>query len=341
MNGRERVAAAVAFRPVDRPPLLVASSMGGLYEHGRKLATLMRETGHDFGDLRRPPPPPPEDFDAAGQYDAYRTDAWGVGWRYRTFGVWGTPVKYPLQDLADLDRFQPPALPWSQGPQFEVARTGAAEHRRHYYRVSSGGSIFELMHSLRPFEDVLVEVMSGDPAIHRLCDILTDYSAELVRRAVLTGTDAVSIGDDFGTQQAMLFPPDVWRAFFKPRYRRIFAPALAADVKIFFHSCGEIRPILKDLAELGVSVIWPQLSLWTFEELAKRCRELGLAVQLHPDRGELMQRGTPGQIRRHLRQMDEAFAIRQGGSFLYVEIDPGFPWPNVEALFEAIAEMRT
>jgi hypothetical protein len=74
--------------------------------------------------------------------------------------------------------------------------------------------------------------------------------------------------------------------------------------------------------------------------LARRCRELGLAVQLHPDRGDLMQRGTPGQVRDYILRLVETFRSTEGGSWLYIEIDPGFPWPNVEALFEAAMSLR-
>ncbi|MFC1672267.1 uroporphyrinogen decarboxylase family protein [Planctomycetota bacterium] len=343
MTERERVLAALEFRPVDVPPVMMHQSAGGLYEHGEKLAVLMREMGHDFGDLssvKVPDPPPPGDFDANGEYDVYRTDDWGIRWHYRTFGVWGVPAEYPLRNLEALADLETPALPWSRGPQFEAAKAGAARHREHYFRVSGAGSIFEQMHSLRPFEDVIVEIMTDEPAINRLADMLTEYSTELVRRAVNTGTDAVSMGDDFGTQQAMIFPPEVWRRFFKPRYRRIFAPAIEAGVKIFFHCCGCIEPILEDLAELGVNAVWPQLNLWDFKELAGRSKELGLAIQLHPDRGDLMQRGTPAQIRDYMMRMNDAFDIRGGGSFIYMEIDPGFPWGNVRALFEAVKELR-
>jgi hypothetical protein len=65
-----------------------------------------------------------------------------------------------------------------------------------------------------------------------------------------------------------------------------------------------------------------------------------MSVLLHPDRGELMQRGTPGQIRDYVRRLLETFDTAHGGSWLYVEIDPGFPWENVHALFSAAMEAR-
>lgn len=343
MIERERVLAALEFKPVDVPPLMMHQSTGGLYEHGEKLAALMRGMEHDFGDtsaLKLPDPPPPADFDAKGEYNALRTDDWGIRWHFRTFGVWGVPVEFPLRNLEALDSFKTPALPWSKGPQFEIAKAEAARSRERYFRCSAGGSIFEMMHSLRPFEDVVVDIMTDEPGIHRLADILTEYSTELVRRAVKTGTDAVRVSDDFGTQQAPIFPPEVWRRFFKPRYQRIFAPARESGTKILFHSCGKIAPLLEDIAELGVNAIWPQLNLWEPEELAKRSKELRLAVELHPDRGDLMQRGTPAQIRDYVRRLNDVFEIRGGGSFLHLEIDPGTPWANVEALFGVVRELR-
>jgi hypothetical protein len=97
---------------------------------------------------------------------------------------------------------------------------------------------------------------------------------------------------------------------------------------------------MADLAEVGVRAIWPQLPLYDHRELARRCRDLGLAVQLHPDRGALMQHGNPARIRDYVLGLMDEFDTPHGGSWLYVEIDPGFPWVNVEALFRVAMEVR-
>jgi hypothetical protein len=89
-----------------------------------------------------------------------------------------------------------------------------------------------------------------------------------------------------------------------------------------------------------VTALWPQLPLFDRRELMRRCRELGIALLLHPDRGELMQRGTPRQIRDHVVRLVEEFDTIHGGSWLYVEIDPGFPWENAEALLQTAMELR-
>ena len=63
-------------------------------------------------------------------------------------------------------------------------------------------------------------------------------------------------------------------------------------------------------------------------------------VQLHPDRGDLMQRAGPEDVRAYVHRLVETFDTVHGGSWLFIEIDPGFPYANVEALFETAMELR-
>jgi len=150
----------------------------------------------------------------------------------------------------------------------------------------------------------------------------------------------VAFGDDFGTQLAPIFAPAVWRRFFKPRYAAVFEPVRKAGLPILFHSCGQVLPLLEDLRELGVTAIWPQLPLYDLNDLARRCRALHLAVQLHPDRGDLMQHGTAQQVREYLQRLISTFDSAHGGSWLYLEVDPGFKWKTVDALFAFAHELR-
>ena len=343
MLPRDRVLAALDFRAPDVVPLQIFPAHGGLYEHGQKLVDLTKACGHDFGDLAGlslPPPLDPGDFDADGRYHAFKTDAWGTTWEYRIPGIWGHPVEWPLDDLSRLDSYAPPAPPCLVGEEFDSARRAAAAHRERYFLLCGGGSIFEKLHSIRRFEDVLMDICLDTPEINRIVDLIAANAEAHVRRALTCGADAVSFGDDFGTQTAPLLSPQAWRRFFKPRYRALFEPVVREGKHIFFHSCGQIRPFLEDLREIGVSAIWPQLPLFESGEFATYCRELGLAVQLHPDRGELMQHGTPTQIRDYVLRLVDAFGTAAGGSWLYLEVDPGFPYENVEALFETAMALR-
>ena len=343
MLPRDRVNAAIQFRAPDKIPLRIYAAPGGLHDHGQPLLNLLRDCGHDFGDLSGlslPPPPPAEDFDRDGRYHAIRTDAWGTTWEYRIFGVWGHPIVWPLDDMAKLPQYQQPAPPPGAGPAVEDARSAAAAHKERYYLLGGGGSLFEKLHSIRRFEDVLMDIAGDAPEIHRVADLLVEHAEGCVRHALAVGVDGVCFGDDFGTQEAPLLSPAAWRRFFKPRYQALFEPIRRAGKSLFFHSCGQIGPLLEDFAELGVNVIWPQLTAFDMPELARRCHDLRLTVELHPDRGDLMQRGTPAQVRTYVHRMLDTFGTAAGGSWLYIEIDPGFPFENARALVEAAREAR-
>ncbi len=343
MLPRERVEAALAFRSPDRIPLQIHPSPAGLYEHGRKLLELTRALGHDFGDLatvRMPDPPGPGDFDPDGRYHAIRTDEWGTTWEYRIFGIWGHPIGWPLNDLSRLASWKPPAEPPVSGPAFEAARAAAETHRRQWYLVGNAGALFEALRWLRRFELILMDIEDDTPEINRIADLVHRYNQSLVRHSLLVGSDAVAFGDDLGTQNALMISPQAFRRFFKPRYRVLFDPVVRAGKRVFFHTCGQVTAALEDLRDVGVTAIWPQLPLYDLRELARRCRDLGLAVQLHPDRGELMQRGSPAQVRDYVLRLLDTFDTAHGGSWLYIEIDPGFPWKNVEALFSVAREVR-
>lgn len=340
---RDRVLAALDFRPVDVVPLRILPAGGGLHEHGQKLLDLIRACGHDFGDLGDaaiPAGPPASDFDPDGRYHTIKTDEWGSTWEYRIFGIWGHLIDWPLRDLARLAAYKSPPPPATAGPDVEAARASVAAQKPRWFTLGGSGSLMEKLWSLRGFEDTLIDILLDTPEINHTEDLLVEHTAAGVRRSLAAGVDGVCFGDDFGTNDALLMPPAAWRRFFKPRYRRLFEPIRKAGKKILFHCCGQIGEILEDFAELGVDALWPQLTVFDLPDLAKRCRDLGLALELHPDRGELMQRRSPSEVRDYVLRLVETFDTLNGGSWLYIEIDPGFPYPNVEALFKTAMELR-
>ena len=343
MTRRERIHNAMHFRPVDQVPVRYYCSPVGFYEHGEKLNDLYQTLPDDFAPLRRQPipAPGPELFDAQGKYHAFETDDWGVTREFRIFGVQGLPPSYLLQSPEDVAAYRPPAPAPLEGPAYDAyAAEIAAQKEQDYYTFGSGGNFYERMIALYGDENVLCDIATGEPEIEILADRILEWNAANVIRAVKAGADGIRFGDDYGSERSLLMNPDTWRAFFKPRLKKLFQPAVDAGMDIHFHSCGQIMSILPDLREIGVTSIWPQLPAYNMEELAAFCRELGLAVEVHTDRARTMTYGTPQDVRELVKREFDTFKMADGGAWFYIEADNGFPFANIEALVETIRELR-
>ncbi len=344
MTGRERVKAALAFRPVDKAPLEYHPCGRGLYEHGEALRGLIKALPGDFEDFSDAPipKPSPDAVDADGRYHEFQTDGWGVTWEMRIFSMMGHPFRQPLADWAALDSFRCPPHPLAESGAMErYARHVAEEQEKGHYVKGGGIGFFERMHALRPFEDVLMDIYDNGREINRLADMLMEYEMEELRLACEAGVDGIQFGDDFGTTRAMLMSPEIWRSFFKPRYRRLVRFAKDQGKDVFFHTCGYTEPILPDLREIGVDSMWPQLTAYeSADALAKRLRELHLACAIHIDRAGIMTRGRPEDVTRAVHEAARAFDIWNGGAFFYVETDNDFPFENIRALLDAIGTYR-
>lgn len=342
MTSRERVKAAMHYQPVDKVPVQFYYSPVGYYEHGEKLNDLYRTLPGDFEPFRQMAicGPAPEDYDADGVYHAFRQDEWGTLWEYRIFGITGIPKKYPIPSLEHIDQYPfPPTPSWSQEEK-ETLLARTKEKQREFYALFPAGTLLERLQQILPDEEFYCGLELDDPSLNRLADKVCAYNAQFVQRAIEAGADGISFGDDYGSERSMLMSPRTWRRFFKPRLKELFQPAVKAGLDIHFHSCGQISPILEDFREIGITSIWPQLPAYNMQELAEKCRSLGLAVAIHTDRANTMTYGTPQEVQELVKREYEVFQMQNGGSWFYIEADNGFPFENIAALIETIRKLR-
>lgn len=223
---------------------------------------------------------------------------------------------------------------------FEEEKARVKAHQEQYYFLGGGGSFFEKLIALRPFEDVLCDLMDDDEHIIELMDRLVDYYEPQIEALIRMGVDSIGFGDDMGTQENLIFSLDVFRRHFKPRYERLMKPIRDAGIKIHFHSCGQIEKLFPEFADLGVNSVWPQLPLYNTPYYADMLREFKLAVALHTDRANTMTFGTPGDVRELVKREFEIFRPDKGGAWFYIEADNGMPFENLQALVEQVYEYR-
>lgn len=344
MNSRERMLAACHFRAPDKVPIEYYCAPVGFYEHGDRLNDLYEAHPGDFAPyVRQPiPVPGPECFDETGRYHEIRTDAWGTAWEYRIYGIAGIEYSCPLDDWGKLADYRFPAQPaWvTDRDAFERMKAAVKQHQQQYFYRGGGFSLFERLIALRPFEDVLCDLLTDDPHLIDLMDRLVDYYEPQIAALVEMGVDAVHFGDDFGTQENLIFSTDLFCAHFKPRYDRLMKPLRDAGILIGFHSCGKVAKLFPEFKDLGVNSIWPQLPAYDMQWLADTLRDMQIAIAIHTDRGGTMTYGTPDDVRALVRKEYEIFRPDKGGSWFYIEPDNGMPFENIRALIEQVYEYR-
>ena len=107
-----------------------------------------------------------------------------------------------------------------------------------------------------------------------------EYSIQSAKKLAALGCDLIFIGDDVGTQQGMLISETLWRQVLKPRLRTICSEIKKEypNVKIAYHSCGSIVPIIKDLIEIKIDVLNPIQPLAVGMGLEELKKEYGSSI---------------------------------------------------------------
>ena len=181
-------------------------------------------------------------------------DWWGAGWDTRTEGYWH--AFSPLKDSLDLDGY-----PWPDPADEAILVTAERTILRHgaddFIVPNLGMCLFERAWSLRGFDTLLMDMVERTEWVEDLLDRITEIQAALARRFVAAGVAGGYFGDDYGAQRAMLFSPRLWRRLMKPRLARMFAVFLDAGLPVILHSDGDIRAILPDLVEMGLTTLNP------------------------------------------------------------------------------------
>jgi len=156
--------------------------------------------------------------------------------------------------------------------------------------------------------------------------------------------DVVIEADDMAGQGRLLFSPNTYREFVKPRHTRLFSAIKrrAPNVKILFHSCGAVRPLIGDLIEAGVDILNPVQKSAAGMDLLELKREFGNDIVFWGggvDTQYALPRGTPAEVRADVRRTVEALA--PGGGFVFATIhnaQADVPPQNFMAMWEALQE---
>jgi uroporphyrinogen decarboxylase len=152
-----------------------------------------------------------------------------------------------------------------------------------FYVLLNVNGPFDIARYMRGTEQFLVDMALEPRKAEVLLDKVTEFAMEYMDHCMEKAAglaEGVFCGDDFGSQFGMLMSPAMWRKYIKPRYKTLIDRIKKHGLVYIHHSCGGIRPIIKDLIELGVDVLnpinpWPGWIPRSWGEYGRDCATAG------------------------------------------------------------------
>ena len=190
-------------------------------------------------------------------------------------------------------------------------------------------------------ENALMTIMTAPGMFDAVIDRITEFYLEankIFYDAVGDRLDAVLIGNDFGSQDALMLSPELIRDHVFPGTKKLIDQAHSYGYKVIHHSCGSIAAIIPDLVELGADAIHPIQALATgmdAETLTKNY--YGKASFCGGvDAQHLLVNGSPDEVSARVTVLKELFPTGLIISPSHEAILPDINPANIEALFKAV-----
>ena len=343
MTPRERVNAAVRRQPVDRVPCemsftptitrLARERLGPNASPAEYFGWATREVGFRG---------PREAVDFSEYYHGlkgmYIDHDYGTGEVAGEFHHFTKKV-FPLEDVRSVAGLE--EYPW---PDFSDPRRHEhlEDEVRFYqddgYHVSAfAGHIWETAWQLLGYERSLSDLVLNPDIVRYALERICEHNCFKARRMAEAGIDMLRVGDDVGMQDRMVIRPDLWREHLKPLLARVIATARAVndELPVWYHSDGDIRPIIPDLIEIGVTVLNP---------VQPECMDLAEIAATYGDKlafwgtigtQQVMPWGTPDDVRAAVKQSIDLMAPGLVLAPTHV-VEPEVPWENIVAFHDAI-----
>jgi uroporphyrinogen decarboxylase len=277
-------------------------------------------------------------------------NSWGVGSVEGDPGTW-FPAIHPLAETHAIEAIE--AYPWpDMNDPTRVAHVQAEAQRlseaNQYAILATPWLAFplerafamqrmdRLMLNLGRYPDFVRALLTK---IAELCKTLMGHFL----REIGENIDMIKIGDDLGMQNSLLMSPKMYREIVKPIHADYISFIKShTKAKLFFHTDGDVFPLIPDFIEMGVDVLNPiQTSAGKMSNLEELKKQFGKniifcgAIDTH----RILPFGTPEDVRAEVKRIIQILG-KDGGYMLASvhTIMSDVPPENVLAMVDAAVE---
>lgn len=230
-------------------------------------------------------------------------------------------VKADAQKLADENKYAILATPWLA---FPLERAFAMQRMDRF------------MLNLGRYPDFARALLTK---IAELCKTLMDNFL----REIGDNIDMIKIGDDLGMQNSLLMSPKMYREIVKPIHADYIAFIKErTKARLFFHTDGDVFPLIPDFIEMGVDILNPiQTSAGKMSNLTELKKQFGRNIVFCGaiDTNRILPFGTPDEVRAEVKRIIEI--LGQDGGYMLASVHTilsDVPPENVLAMADAAVE---
>jgi uroporphyrinogen decarboxylase len=270
---------------------------------------------------------------------------WGMV--FKDTGHYNEFHKFPLahaETVKDIETYSFPD-PFAPG-RWDVAQKTVDKYGgTHGIIADLETTLFETAWYLTGMEKFLIDMMMHAEYINPLLDKIQFIHTEYGKKMIEMGADVLWCGDDFGTQTSLMIDKDTFRRIFKPRIKEMFAEfrKVNPNIKLAWHSCGAVKPLIPDFIEIGLDILNPIQPLAAGMEPQQLKDEFGekliffggICVQ------DLLPNGTPESIKAEV--INRAEILGENGSFIIApahNIQEDTPVENILAFVDTVKSLK-
>lgn len=347
MDSRERVLTAIQRLKPDRLPMdfsankWVLENLRGKFDF-RDHKAVLKYFNADIVDLRdveqptyRGPVPLRQDI---GNGITQNFWGWRTTVRNTPTGAEEMFCDFILQNAQSVDevkKYNWPCVDW-----FDFSDYGKRLDKWSDFAImATGASIWQHPSFLRGLDTLLMDVALDNEAGIFIIDKFTDFYVEYFDKMITAAAgriDILRIADDLGMQDRLLISPDIFNKIFAPRIKRIVDMAHSRNVKVMFHSCGAILPLIPDIIATGVDILDPIQVTAHEMEPQKLKTDFGSRICFHGsiDTQYLLPQGSAHDVSKKVREMFEILG-KDGGFILSPShiLQTDVPIENIQALY--------
>jgi uroporphyrinogen decarboxylase len=205
---------------------------------------------------------------------------------------------------------------------------------------------FERAYAMQGMETFLLNMAMYPDFARALLEKIAGYCKALMGRfldELGDNIDIIKIGDDLGTQESLMTSPQMYRDTLKPIHADFIDFIKArTSAKIFFHSCGDVFPLIEDFIDIGVDILNPiQTSSGKMSDLAALKKRFGGNIVFCGgiDSHRILPYGSAEEVRQEVRRV--IGILGPGGGTMIGAVHTvmnDVPPENVLAMVDAVEE---